>query len=111
MLAVKTGGLDPAAPETLPPYYGNLLGAAAGTLLADARPSLQPKNVTVGEETFQNPASLPFVFMLAVGDALQNALGADNPAVRPALWVESGGTLSDALDAAALSRVETVVIW
>ncbi len=111
VLAVKTGGLDPAAPETLPPYYGNLLGAAAGTLLADARPSLQPKNVTVGEETFQNPASLPFVFMLAVGDALQNALGADNPAVRPALWVEAGGTLSDALDAAALSRVETVVIW
>ena len=111
VLAVEAAALQPDAPDTAPPYYGNLLNTAAGTLLADARPSLQPKNMAVGAETFVSPANLPFVFALAVGDALQAGLAAANGNSAPALWIENGDMLADELDAARLSDVPTVVLW
>ncbi|MBR5409479.1 MAG: hypothetical protein IK104_02315 [Clostridia bacterium] len=109
-LAVKTAGLAPDAPDNAPPYYGHMLGSAAGTLLADARVSVQPKNVTVGNETFLSPDSLPFVFVLAVGDELKSGLERAGAANRPALWVDAGKDLSEALDAARLSGVGTAVV-
>ena len=79
--------------------------------MADARPSLQPKNMTVGDETFVSPASLPFVFALAVGDALRAGLQAADSRCAPALWIENGRALTDETDAARLSDVPTVVLW
>ncbi len=103
ILMCRFAAFDPDAPADKAPYYGNLLGTSAGTLCADARLSVQPKNVTVGETEFNEPSGIPFAFTLAVGEFMINNAGgtdvilcldaAESPeeTVKAALYAGAGG--------------------
>lgn len=107
ILMCKYAAFDPEAPADKAPYYGNLLGTGAGSMCADARLSLQQKNITIGEEKFTDPASIPFAFMLAVAQmAGNNAEGANIY-----LCMENGDTAADGLRAAQYTRATGYILW
>ena len=101
--------LSPDADETLPPCYGSMRASPAGVYFADARPSFFGRNVTVGTQTFASPASLPFPFVLAVGERAGELCGDD--ALRFGLCVDRGAALEEELAAAAFTDATRVLIW
>lgn len=111
VLMCKYTAFDPAADENAAPYYGNFLDTPAGILMADARPSLQAKNITVGNDAFLSAESIPFVFVLSVGEYAENGMEKSGSGSIPALCVENSETLSDQLDAAAFTGAGWVLIW
>ena len=107
ILLTRYTALDPDASPDRAPTYGSLLDTAAGMLAADVRLSRQQKNVTVGEETFADPADIPYAFTLAVGEfALHNA-----ETVRVLLCIENGEAAGEALKAADFAGVYGWILW
>ncbi len=107
ILLTRISAFDPAAAADRAPAYGDLLHTAAGILAVDARLSLQPKNLTVGGETFADPADLPYAFTLAAGEFAVN--NAENG--RVLLCLESGDTAEEALKAARYAGAAGWILW
>ena len=108
-LLCSVDALSPDADETQPPAYGSLADSAAGLCFADARPSRHGRNVRVGNETFASPASLPYPFVLAVGETAGAYLADGNAAF--GLCIDGGDALDDELLAASYTAAERVLIW
>jgi hypothetical protein len=107
ILLTRIGAFDPTFSADRAPTYGDLLHTAAGMLAADARLSRQQKNQTVGEETFADPADIPYAFTLAVGEfALQNA---EN--TRVLLCVDRNESAEETLKAADFAGVYGWILW
>lgn len=107
ILMCKLAAFDPDAPADKAPYYGNLLGTSAGTLCADARLSVQPKNVTVGETVFNEPSGIPFAFTLGVGEyAMQNADGTD-----VILCLDAAGAPEETVKAVLYAGAGGYILW
>ncbi len=107
ILLTRISAFDPEAAADRAPTYGNLLHTAAGLLAADARLSLQPKNMTVGSETFADPADIPYAFTLAAGEfALHNA-----ETGRVLLCLEAGNTAEETLKAARFAGAAGWILW
>lgn len=111
VLLGKYTAFDPAADEKTAPYYGNLLDTSAGILMADARPSAQAKNITVGKDNFMSAEAIPFVFVLSVGEYAQSGVEKSGKSSLTALCVENAKSLPDQLDAAAFTDAKMVLIW
>ena len=75
VLMLRSVGLEPGADPERAPYYGNLLETSAAFICADARLSVQQKNVTVNGRAFDTPGNIPFAFMLAVGELAEANAG------------------------------------
>ena len=107
ILMCRFSAFDPDAPADKAPYYGNLLGTSAGTLCADARLSVQPKNLTVGETVFNDPSGIPFAFTLGVGEyAVLSAGGTD-----VILCLDAGETASQTAQAALYAGSGGYILW
>ena len=107
ILLTRISAFDPEAAADRAPTYGNLLHTAAGMLAADARLSLQPGNVTVGGETFADPADLPYAFTLAAGEfALKHTENS-----RVLLCLENGDTAEETLKAARFAGAAGWILW
>ena len=107
ILLSRFSAFDAEAGADRAPTYGDLLHTAAGVLAADVRLSGQPKNVTVGEETFADPADLPYAFTLAVAEfTVKNA-----PGSRVVLCMDNDRTAKEAVKAAEYAGVEGWILW
>ena len=107
VLLTRYTSFDPDASADRAPAYGNLLDTAAGMTAADARLSRQNKNVTVGAETFADPADIPYAFTLAVGEfAVANAGNA-----RVLLCLENDATAQETVKAAKFAGVYGWILW
>lgn len=102
---------DPVAAADLPGYGGSLLQTAAGALCADARLSRQQKNCSVGTAHFADPAAMPFVFTLAVGDYAAGGVADSLSGADVLVCVENDDALSETLEAVRLSGATGCVIW
>ena len=107
ILMCRFAAFDPDAAPEKAPYYGNMLGTSAGTICADARLSVQPKNCAVGETLFNDPADIPFAFTLAVGEYTVN--NAEN--TRVLLCVDADNAADDALSAAGYAGAAGCILW
>lgn len=107
VLMLSFSAFDSEAGTERAPYYGNMLDAAAGILCADARISLQQKNVTVGTEKFTDPSELPYAFILSAGEYASESAG-----LRKAfLCFDKTENFLSERDAAVLSGVSGYIIW
>ena len=107
ILMCRFTAFDPDAPADKAPYYGNLLGTSAGTLCADARLSVQPKNVTVGETEFNEPSGIPFAFTLAVGEFVKTNAG-DTDVI---LCLDAAESPEETVKAALYAGAEGYILW
>jgi hypothetical protein len=106
ILMTRFAALEAGAPNDRAPAYGDLLDTAAGTLCADARFSVQPKNVTVNGEAFADAADIPYAFVLAVGEfAVKNAGGT------PVLLCVQKSAAAEAASAAGYAGAAGIILW
>ena len=107
ILMLRASGLEPGANAERAPYYGSLLDTNAGFVCADARLSVQAKNVSVGGKTFDEPGDIPFAFMLAMGELAAGNAGE----ARVLLCVDADANAEEGAAAAEYVQASGCVFW
>lgn len=98
--------------DSVPRYYGTLLTGTQQSVCADARLTVQQKNITIGEQTFSDASLMPYVFVSAVSEYAVQAVRNDDENDREILvCVEKNASLEDELAGIGYSGANGYLIW